>query len=1072
VTKITLAILGLSFGLGHMCAAEPNGLAGGVAKTWTPAARTLQLAASDGEPNLYEVLCTGPEHDPCDAGMEWTTPVRLDRLKITYASLYGRVYQPSPAGQAAEYWDGAAWRSLETSIHIDDSKRAQFAEVQQFGSVTWEYSFTSVTTTRIRVRLFEPENPDSGHRCYAIRRIEADANGAPAEAAIAFTLREPLMSGLSSAAPEWLRDGNNLADPASGVVLKNAELHWPKPLLMNSVKLPHAQPVRAVEWWDGDGWRPVESLESHGTDEAEFLPIATTALRVKGDGPIQSAEVFLNGNAKHYFDELESARTDLLGDRFRRMPQGDLNGMRGLLLPMDFHKTAIGRPGDQEETIVLWNGTVLQFEGDKRRDPMDRWFVASLATHGVPGSEWNRTQTKLLHGFLPATVSESTMGPLAMQQTAYVTSPDDAVYGTVVTVSVKNTGGEIARVPFMLAMGRRLNQRHAGAIESVFTFAPKPTGYRLTDAGHTVELSSGEMVLYAEGDGRWETTGLEDHWRSDFTLRPGQQRDLRFFIPAPDAPAVSPGQLTKITWPAMRSRFEAWWNDTLTSRMRIDVPEREFNDIYKSLLAQTLIITRDGEDRVSYGAYFYESYFGIEEGWPAVALAQYGYGEEAQKILDIMLSPKLMVKEGQHYQYRNGLDPWYAIWIYRLTGDRTWLEKIAPVLKASADWTITATDQNHDAHYAGLLPRHFYGGDIKTPAHSLYANFTCWRGLKDTSLVFRILGQSELADRYAQAADRYQARLTAISDQLVDKESSPPFLPMSFDMGTPGTADYREKELSYPFLSPDVPATDTQAYLANYWNLFAPMMLEVKPFAVTDPRATWIPRYIEERGGLLAGQTRFLMGLDAEYGKGYYESLLEQGDRSRFLTSFYGLFAHAMSSNLYSFPEVAGVFPTRTSNEANWREHMRELWNWYFKWDFGGWHTTEGDPLSAAPGMALQLLRMTLVRETVDTASQDELRLLDGAPEQWFLPGKKISVERAPTFFGQCSFSVSSEASVIRAHVEREAGFRAKATTMRLPGGNGRGIRTLKLNGQDYRDFMGDIVRLPAGSSVDLVATY
>jgi hypothetical protein len=311
----------------------------------------------------------------------------------------------------------------------------------------------------------------------------------------------------------------------------------------------------------------------------------------------------------------------------------------------------------------------------------------------------------------------------------------------------------------------------------------------------------------------------------------------------------------------------------------------------------------------------------------------------------------------------------------------------------------------------------------------------------------------------------------AISDQLVDQGTDPPFLPMSFELGTSGAADYRQKESSYPFLSPDVPATDTPAYLANYWNLFAPMMLEVKPFAVTDPRASWIPRYIEERGGLLAGLTRFLMGLDAEYGKGYYESLLENGDRTRFLTSLYGLFAHGMSSNLYSFPEVAGVFPLRTSNEANWREHMREIWNWYFKWDFGGWHTTEGDPLSAAPGMALQLLRLALVRETMESA-QDELRLLDGAPVQWFLPGKQITIDRAPTFFGQCSLSVVSEAGVIRAHVQREKGFRAKVTTLRLPGEDGRHIRSVQLNGQEYRDFSGDEIRLPAGDSVDLVASY
>jgi Na+/proline symporter len=96
-----------------------------------------------------------------------------------------------------------------------------------------------------------------------------------------------------------------------------------------------------------------------------------------------------------------------------------------------------------------------------------------------------------------------------------------------------------------------------------------------------------------------------------------------------------------------------------------------------------------------------------------------------------------------------------------------------------------------------------------------------------------------------------------------------------------------------------------------------------------------------------------------------------------------GIFAHGMLENLYSFPEVAGVFPLRTNNGAMWREYRRNLWNWYFEWRWGfeGWQNCEGEPLSAEPGMALQMLRMALIRETVETPAQDTLRLLDGAPE-------------------------------------------------------------------------------------------
>jgi hypothetical protein len=98
--------------------------------------------------------------------------------------------------------------------------------------------------------------------------------------------------------------------------------------------------------------------------------------------------------------------------------------------------------------------------------------------------------------------------------------------------------------------------------------------------------------------------------------------------------------------------------------------------------------------------------------------------------------------------------------------------------------------------------------------------------------------------------------------------------------------------------------------------------------------------------------------------------------------------------------------------------------------------------------------------------------LLDGAPAQWFLPGKKISVEAAPTFFGQCSLTVASGVGIIRAHVQRESHFRARATTLRLPSPDARPIRAVSVNGQDYKSFSGEEILLPVGDSIDVVATY
>jgi hypothetical protein len=225
---------------------------------------------------------------------------------------------------------------------------------------------------------------------------------------------------------------------------------------------------------------------------------------------------------------------------------------------------------------------------------------------------------------------------------------------------------------------------------------------------------------------------------------------------------------------------------------------------------------------------------------------------------------------------------------------------------------------------------------------------------------------------------------------------------------------------------------------------------------------------MEARGGVEAGLARFTIGLDQIYGKGYYESLLEHGSRDRFLTSLYGVLAHGMSQNLNSFPEVAGIFPLRFDNRAMWEEHARTIWDW----GFPGAEQSEGQPLSAGPGMALQLLRMALVRESAESDRQDTLRIFDGAPREWFEAGKRIRVSRAATFFGQVSADSTASAGRVVAHVETAPECDARQIVVRLPSPAGRPMRTVSVNGAAWREFWGDEVRLPGRGRFEISVEY
>ncbi len=1034
-------------------------------RSWIPEQKVLSGAVTDGDPETYELLCTGPQADPCDIGLEWGSPESVGKLTIDYATLGGRAYEPSAAGQHLEFWTGSGWRSVPVNIEIDYRNQAEFALLQGGGTARWTYRFLPVRTTRVRLLLTQPANLDPGHRCYAIREIRATGDSAsPAPPGFH-------VFGALAAMPAWLDPGANLAVPEAGARIslgKKAEVAWPRRLLVNQVSV-NSTVSPAVDWWDGNEWREVESLPAPEPGESRFLPVSTERLRVTSVEPVRRLEVRLDAAADRYFREIEESRIDLMGSRFREMPHPDLAAAKGLLLPLDFAKAAIGRPADKQETIVLWNGTFLMAEpASPGGNIYDRWFApAAGPSNQLFGTNWMHARARYLDGYLPSTVTTYRQGHFTFEQKLYVTSPASSLYGTVVEVIVTNHSNTQDQTAFSIAMGRRANQRSPGKQTSPLYFYPQITGYRVDAGRHAVLSSSGDVILYAESEGLWEGTARENRLSYPLSLPPNQSKVLRFFAPSVEKPLQHVELFRNFPWQKSLDDFRAWWQRELTSGMQIDLPEPELNEIYKNLIAQALIITLD-DSLVRYGAYFYESYFGIEEGWAAVALAQYGYPDVAQRILSLMLSSELMDKKNFHHQYRNGLEPWYAVTINRLTGDRAWLEQIAPDLRAAAEWTLHVTAASKGEKYSGLLPRHAYGGDIDTPAYSFYANATCWRGLNDTAQAFRILARQKEADTYQRAADDYRQRLLQLADRLVDRSSKVPFLPMAFEIGA--SHSYREREPAYDFLGINAPASNTWVYLGNYWNLFAPMMLELKVFPPADPRSRWIPDYMDARGGILAGLVRFTLGLDQIYGKGYYESLLEQGKRAEFLTSLYAIFAHGASQNLYSFPEVAGVFPLRVSNGATWREHQRNLWNWYFQWGWGfeGWQNSEGDPLSAGPGMALQMLRMALVRETVETPPQDTLRLLDGAPAHWFAPGKRIAVRNAPTFFGKISFETEASAAGVRVHVTRAAGFRARQVVLRLP----RTPRSVSIDGKDWRNFSGEEVTLPDEASIEMTASF
>jgi hypothetical protein len=836
----------------------------------------------------------------------------------------------------------------------------------------------------------------------------------------------------------------------------------------------------------------IEQGSSPPRAKAHFLPIAVEQLRVVGLTAAVPLELRAD-SAASYFDSVYRSGQDVLMERILQgKGDPDFAGVASLLLPLDMQTSVIGRPGDPVECMVHWNGTLVETEGGdlgawnhgaKTTIPgkdqwIDRWF-AFAADGELFGSNIDRTSRSYLDGFLPAVVTRYSKGEMRFEEEVFTSAPGDPLYAQCVTLRIANRGKTKGKATLAVIAGRRISASAAhraspeGGAPSPMTLEPLDAGYRFDADRQTVRNAANQVVLYALAP--FERTGNPQEPVLSYTveLAPGSTRELYFVLPSVNEPVSQVEVLRDWKPQEGRERFRRYWSQQLLEKVKVNLPESPLNDIYRNLVAQAMIILSDGQ-KLKYGAYWYEAYFGVEEGWPITALAQFGHADVAKSAIRIMLSPELTDKSNYHHQYRNGLAPMYAAQVYRLARDRDWLREIVPRLKESAEWIVKARHQSdgRSEDYEGLLPRHAYGGDVHTPAYSIYSNATCWRGLQDAAYLLREAGESALAETYATDAAAYRQRIEEIVSNYANHQVTPPFVPLALDIGTPGTESYKKVEAPYSF----IPSDD----LGNYWILFAPLTLETGVFPADGKYSRWVTDFMEQRGGLLAGLARFYRGVDHIYGFAYPLQLVERGERRKFLATVYSVLAHGNSRDSFTSPEVAGVFPLRTDNRA-WQEAFRRtVWNWdlygsgWMQEQFG--EAIGAEPLSAGAGMALQLIRKMMITEETDKDGHPtgKLELLRMAPSHWFEDGKKIEVATAPTVFGQLSMNLESQLSRRRMFGKVEPGpdFAAGKLTLWLRHPKGLPIKAVRINQSAVSGFKAEAIDLPTNRTSEFEVEF
>ena len=442
-----------------------------------------------------------------------------------------------------------------------------------------------------------------------------------------------------------------------------------------------------------------------------------------------------------------------------------------------------------------------------------------------------------------------------------------------------------------------------------------------------------------------------------------------------------------------------FWTSRLSTRVRYVVPERRIRNAQLGLLAQQLVL---GARYSAGNAYEELSYAEVID--EAEVMAEYGQLKTAQAIL-----AETLHRLGERQtNWRAGEQLVADALYFQLVGDKRFVDEQTPELVRLVDDVDRqlASESDH-----GLLQREPISTDVGDPVYGLHGQAIVRQGLYAMARVWSQTGHAGLAARTRALAARLDASLRwAVRASMVRLPDGSLFVPVALlDEG--GSFDRL-----------------TASRAGSYWNLVMPYALASGFFAARGATANAVLRYLLNHGSLLLGVVRSkadslyrgnspdASGLDNVYGLSESRFLADEDRPDLLVLSLYGMLAAAMTPNTF----VAGESSTVTPLDGS-----------YFR-------TMYLPPNLGSNAAFLETLRLLLVHETRERDGTPRgLELAYATPRAWLAPGKTIRVVRAPTSFGDVSYSLRRRGEVVRVTVDPPARALAELRLrLRLPAGD------------------------------------
>ncbi len=514
-------------------------------------------------------------------------------------------------------------------------------------------------------------------------------------------------------------------------------------------------------------------------------------------------------------------------------------------------------------------------------------------------------------------------------------------------------------------------------------------------------------------------------------LKTGESAYILIFAKPADASAIQ-FKLDPQSYDAQRQACAKTWNDLLNQGTVIETPEAVVNNAWRATVIGNYMLLSGDEMRYSAGNQYAKLYIG-EGGDTIRAMSLFGHTADAKR----MMPP-------QFAYTRKGLEFHQAAFklqmlanYYALTHDADFVRSIRSSWQKEIDVIVKGRQTDN-----GMFPREKYCGDIDTRVFSLNSNSNCWRALRDMSIMLADLGETEPAQKLASIASDYRKIILAAIDKATQRDVDPPFVPIALS---------GEEH-------PHDPIWGTT--IGSYWNLMIEYVLGSGVFTPDSQSATDILHYLQAKSGLCMGMLRaratpgnfWTTGgrINDLYGTRYVLTLLRRDEADRALVSFYGKLAQGMTRDTFIGCEGSGMNPVD--------EFGRQMYL---------------PPNSAGNANFLQQLRYLLVQDwdMDDDGRPETLRLCFATPRAWLADSKTIKVNKAPTAFGEVSFTIESHIGQgeVSATVELPSRhFDRALLRFRLP--DGKKIASAMIDDQPAKLVDGETVELAGNGTVKIRA--